>query len=246
MTISKGVAALTVVLAIAMAWVLPHEDFASYGNFADDSAQGNNARNVLSNLGLVIVGAAGVLWSLRHRREDFAESLTLFAGVVAAGLGSMYFHGQPLLDERLNRLNRYALLWDRMPMTIAFAGLIALMLRDRVLRRPNRALLPLLVVIGLATALYWYWSGDLYPYAFFQFYTAAGTLLMIMTLRPAYTEAGYVAAAVFLFGISKVFEDFDWLIYGKWDIGGHPLKHIASAAAALMILLWLVKRRPRT
>lgn len=240
MTISKAVAALTVVLAIAMWWVLPHADFPDYGKFADDRL--SHARNVLSNLGLVLIGAAGVPWALRHRGDDFTASLTLFIGVFAAGLGSMYFHAQPLLD---GRLNRSALLWDRMPITMAFAGLIALVLRDRVLHRPNRFVLPFLVVVGLATALYWYWSGDLYPYAFFQFYTAAGTLLMIMILRPAYTEAGYVAAAVCLFGISKVFEEFDALIYGKWEIGGHPLKHIASAFAALMILLWLAKRRAR-
>lgn len=249
MTISKpalsgaegAVAALTVVLAIGMWWVLPHADFPAYGRFADDR-DGNTARNVVSNLGLLIVGTAGVWWAMRNRQDDRAAALILFAGVIAAGLGSMYFHAQPLAGGRLNRA---ALLWDRMPMTIAFAGLIALVLRDRVLQRPNRFVLPLLVVIGLATALYWYWSGDLYPYAFFQFYTAAGTLLMIMTLRPRYTEAGYVAAAVVLFGMSKVFEDFDWAIHAGWGIGGHPLKHAVSALAAVMILLWLAKRRAR-
>jgi hypothetical protein len=119
-------------------------------------------------------------------------------------------------------------------------------LRDRVFHRPSRSALLLLAITGIATTMYWYWSGDLYPYAFFQFYAAAGTLLMIMTLRPSYTESGYVVAAVFLFGISKLFEDLDWALFRKWGFGGHPLKHIASAIAALMILLWLVKRSEKT
>ena len=31
-------------------------------------------------------------------------------------------------------------------------------------------------------------------------------------------------------------------IFAKWHIGGHPLKHVTGALAALMILLWLMKR----
>jgi hypothetical protein len=127
-------------------------------------------------------------------------------------------------------------------MTIAFAGLITLILHDRVIRS-TRFALPLVAIIGVATSIYWYTSGDLWPYAFFQLYAAVGTLLLIMLLPPSYTESGYVVAAVVLFGISKLFEDLDWEIFRAWGIAGHPLKHIASAIAALMILLWLVKRR---
>jgi hypothetical protein len=235
------VAALTVVLAIAGWWVLPHADFPDYGKFADD--QRSTFRNVASNGAFLLVGGAGVVWSMRHRRvlgEDYAAALALFGGVIATGFGSAYFHADPLVGDRLNR---FTLLWDRLPMTIAFAGLLALVLRDRVFQ--HRIVLPLLAIVGIATTLYWYWSHDLYPYAFFQFYTAVGTLLIVMVVRPVFTEAGYVVAAVVLFGVSKVFEDFDHAVFAKWGIGGHPLKHLVSALAALMILLWLEKRRVR-
>jgi hypothetical protein len=244
-TISKAIAALTIVALFALRPILPHRDFADYGRFADDAGSRFNERNVLSNLGFVIVGAAGVLWAMRHRREladDSAAVLTLFGGVIATAFGSAYFHLTPLDG---GELNRFTLLWDRIPMTVAFAGLLALVLRDRVFHRPNRVALPMLALIGIATTLYWYWSWDLYPYAFFQLFAAAGTLLMISTLRPSFTESGYVAAGVFLFGISKVFEDFDRAIHSRWHVGGHPLKHIAGAMAALMILFWLQKRRAR-
>jgi hypothetical protein len=236
-TISKGVAALTVVLAIASYWFLPHADFPDYGKFADDAV--STSRNVVSNAGLLLVGAIGTWWSMRYRGDDRAAALTLFGGLIATAFGSAYFHATPLLN---GQLNRWTLLWDRMPMTVAFAGMLALVLRDRVFHRPNRIALPVLAGIGVATALYWYASGDLWPYAFFQFYLAAGTLLMIMTLRPSHTEAGYAVASVFAFGLSKVFEDFDREIHAHWGIGGHPLKHVAGAIAALMILLWLRKR----
>ena len=249
MTISKrapggvegAVAALTIVLAIAGWWVLPHADFPDYGKFADDAR--STFRNVYSNVAFLVVGGAGVVWSMRHRRkleEDYAAALATFGGVIATGLGSAYFHADPLVGDQLNR---FTLLWDRLPMTVAFAGLLALVLRDRVFQ--DRLVLPALALIGIAATLYWYWSHDLYPYAFFQFYTAVGTLLIVMMIRPVFSEAGYVVAAVVLFGVSKVFEDFDHAIFAKWGIGGHPLKHVTAALAALLILLWLEKRRVR-
>lgn len=246
MTISKAVAALTIVALFALRPILPHRDLAGYGRFADDALSTFHARNVFSNVGFVLVGAVGVLWVLRHRREladDWAAAVTLFGALIATALGSAYFHITPLDGAEMNR---FTLLWDRLPMTVTFAGLLALVLRDRVFHRPNRLALPLLALTGIATTLYWYWSWDLYPYAFFQLYAAVGTLLLVAALRPSYTEAGYVAAGVFLFGISKVFEDFDHAIYSKWGVGGHPLKHVLGALAAVMILLWLQKRSART
>jgi len=238
-TISKGAAALmTIALAVAAYWILPHADLPEYGKFADDTLSPFHARNVLSNLTLLIVGMAGVFWS-RRLGDDSPAALALFGGVIATAFGSAWFHLDPLVGDDLNHLT---LFWDRAPMTIAFAGLIALVLRDRVFHRPNRLALPLLAISGIATTVYWYWSGNLLPYAFFQFYAAAGTLLMIMLLRPSYTESGYVAAAVFLFGTSKLFEDLDWALFRKWGFGGHPLKHVTGAIAVLMVLLWLVKR----
>ncbi len=252
MTISKpalsraegGVAALTIVLAIVSYWLLPHADFPNYGKFADDAV--STSRNVYSNVGLLIVGAIGVWWTMRHRSEDYAATMTLFGGLIATAFGSAYFHATPLIHGQLGgELNRWTLLWDRLPMTVAFSGFLALVMRDRVFHRPNRFALPVLAAIGIATTLYWYGSGDLWPYAFFQFYLAAGTLLMIMALPPSFSEAGYVVASVFVFGLSKIFEDFDHEIRAHWRIGGHPLKHIAGAIAALMILLWLQKRSVR-
>ena len=242
MTISKQVAALTFVALIALYWVLPHREFPNYGHFADDA---RGQLNVLSNLAFILVGVPGLLWTTRHRRElddDYPAALTFFLGVIATAFGSAYFHLRPL---ELGQLNRGALFWDRLPITIAFAGLLALVLRDRVFHRPNRFALPLLTIAGIATVLYWYWSHDLYPYGFFQLYTGVGTLLMIAMLRPSYTEAGYLVAAIAFFAMSKVFEDFDHQIYAHWPMGGHPLKHVISAAAALTIWLWLMKRRAR-
>lgn len=246
MTTPLRVALLTIVALIALSFVPRlHSDPEDYPFFADDAA--HPLRNVVSNAGLLAVGSAGVTWAARNRRrlaDDFAAAMTLFAGVIATAFGSAYFHSFPLEH---GALNRFTLLWDRLPMSVAFAGTLALVLRDRVFRAPRRLALPLLVGTGVATVLYWYLtpSHDLYPYAFFQLYTAAGTLLMVLFLRPSYTEGRFVVAAVLLFGMAKVVEERDDALYARFGFGGHPLKHVAAAVAALMILAWLMKRRAR-
>lgn len=224
-------------MAIAAWWVLPHADLPGYGKFADDALDPTHARNVFSNFGFLLVGAAGVRWARRHRDES---ALALFAGIIATAFGSAYFHRSPLID---GELNRFTLLWDRLPMTIAFGGFLALMFEDRVFARPNRIALPLFIGFGFASALFWFFSGNLVPYGFFQLYVAAGTLLMMALLPPKFTESGYVVASVVLFGVAKIFEDLDHQVFAKWSIGGHPLKHITATIAAWMILLWLQKRR---
>ena len=242
MTISerwRGLLVLLLTVAMAVvAWrVLPHQDLAGYGHFADDAGPGFNTLNVVSNAGFLIAGLVG-LWRLPRKN---AAAMALFGGVVATAFGSAYFHVRPLIGEELNR---FTLLWDRLPMTVAFAGLLALVLHDRGVE--SRLALPLLTAAGVGTVLWWYWSRDLFPYGFFQLYAAAGTLLMITILRPRFTEAGYVVAGVVLFGVAKLFEDLDHEIFRKWPVGGHPLKHVAGALAALMILLWLTKRKQTT
>ncbi|HUR81542.1 MAG TPA: hypothetical protein VM733_12300 [Thermoanaerobaculia bacterium] len=240
MTISNGsreaaAALLAIALAIASWWFLPHADPADYAKFADDPF---NARNVYSNAGFLIAGIAGLCF--RRVRAD-AAALTLFVALIATSFGSAYFHLRPVTAD--GAINRWTLLWDRLPMTFAFAGMITLVLQDRV-RRVHGAVLPVVAAIGVATVFYWFLSRshDLFPYALFQLFAPAGTLLMITILRPRFTEAGYVVAAVFLFGMAKAFEDLDDGIFARWHIGGHPLKHITGALAAAMILLWLTKR----
>ena len=237
------IAAVVIVTLIALIalWVLfPDLNDRDYGKFADDLA-GHGLRNVLSNAGFLIVGIAG-FFCIRKKDagDDYAAALTFFAGVTLTAFGSAWFHLQPLIDHELNRER---LLLDRLPMTIAFAALLALVFRDRVFRRHHAWLLPLMIAIGVATLVYWYKKDLLFPYAFFQGYTAAGTLLLLALPGPVYSGARWLAAAVVFFGVAKLCEVGDQWMFDRVQFGGHPLKHVAGALAALMILLWLRLRR---
>jgi hypothetical protein len=217
-------------------------DAPDYARFAGDAHW--NTANVLSNLGFLIVGVLGLAMMRRaHLGDDDIAAIVFFAGVTLTAFGSAWFHLRPLENGATNVDTLFV---DRLPMTIAFAGLIALALRDRVFSRPYPSVLPLLVVIGLATVVWWYRTADLFPYAFFQAWTAAGMLLLLVAFRPRHSHSHYLVVALLLFGLAKACEAFNARIYAltAQTIAGHPLKHIAGALAVWMVLLWLRKRAP--
>lgn len=91
-----------------------------YHSFADSRGIGviPNAIDVLSNLAFLIAGAVGLRLASRAPFPQQA-SLHLFAmGLVLTALGSAYYHWAPT-DKTL--------LWDRLPMALAFAGAVGAM-----------------------------------------------------------------------------------------------------------------------
>jgi hypothetical protein len=94
-----------------------------------------NAADVLSNLAFLFAGAAGLLFLSTDRSATaFRESrerlpyFFFFAGVCLTAFGSAWYHLAP---------DHARLVWDRLPMTVAFLSLFAAFLAERV--RPDLA-----------------------------------------------------------------------------------------------------------
>ncbi len=123
-----------------------------------------NAADVLSNLAFVAVGLLGLgrlLQGLRPLEPVVRMSLyTFFVGLFLTGFGSAYFHWYPTNDT---------LVADRLPMTVAFAGVFGAMLAERISTRSGLTVLLLMLVVGPASVFYWRATGDLSLYAVIQF-----------------------------------------------------------------------------
>ena len=119
-----------------------------------------NAADVLSNLAFVAVGLLGLnrLQKGLGPTEPVARfSLyTFFIGLFLTGFGSAYFHWNPTNET---------LVADRLPMTVAFAGVFGAMLAERISTRSGLAVLLLMLVVGPASVFYWKATGDLSLYA---------------------------------------------------------------------------------
>lgn len=201
-----------------------------------------NFWNVVSNLPFAVVGLAG-LWATEaaRRRGAFAGPLeawpyrVFFLGVTAVSLGSGWYHLAP---------GNGTLVWDRLPMTVAFMALLAALVADRIdLGWGVRILLPLLLLAGVASVAWWHATeaaghGDLRFYGLVQFYP----MLAIPLICWLFPKAGILTwrDIAWLFGfyvLAKLLEEFDAQVFDALGglVSGHSLKHVAAAGAPAVV-----------
>ncbi len=130
-----------------------------YHSFADQNTLLGipNFWNVLSNLPFLITG----LWGLRIivKQKAPIAMVVFFIGIILVGPGSAYYHWNP---------NNITLIWDRLPMTIAFTSFFIWILSIFISDKIKKALIPALLV-GAASVVYWAMVDDLRFYAWVQF-----------------------------------------------------------------------------
>ena len=204
-----------------------------YHQFADERTIFGipNFWNVVSNLPFLAVGAAG----LRRFRDDPA-TVVFFLGVFLTGIGSSYYHWNP---------NDDTLFWDRLPMTLSFAAILALVVSERVDARSGAILLWPALAIGVFSLVLWRWTDDLRLYFWVQFFPGIAVIVLFLLYPPKYTGTRYWIAAAVLYALAKVFEFTDEPIYSAANLlSGHTLKHFAAAGACYAILRYFQTRQP--
>ena len=199
-----------------------------------------NFWNVVSNAPFVVVGAMGiaVVWR-RGAGRDLAPYAWLFLGVFLTGFASAAYHLAP--DNR-------TLVWDRLPMTLIFVSLYAGVIADRVSVKWAVRLLPVLVVIGLASVIYWGATDDLRPYGVVQFYPFVGIAMLLGLYQSRYTRGGDILWIGATYAVAKAFEVGDrWTFQATAGlVSGHTVKHLVAAGATYLIMKSVRDRRPIT
>jgi hypothetical protein len=223
----------------------------AYHNLADQRSWLGipNALNVLSNLPFAVVGLLGLvlIFGKVGRRVPFHDSwerwpyAALFAGVALTTVGSSYYHLAP---------DNARLVWDRLPMTLGFMGLLTAVLAERVSLPLARWLFSPLLVVGAASVAYWYWSevqgaGDLRPYLLVQFGSLLVVVLLLVLYPTHYGGGRYLSAGLAAYAAAKAFELADGRIFALGRIvSGHTLKHLVAAGAVACLVAMLRARAP--
>ena len=218
-----------------------------YHNFADrrDLLNIPNFFDVISNLSFVIVGAMGMRLigsglATGGLPELKAVYMTFFIGVFLTGFGSAYYHFHP---------DNQALLWDRLPMTVAFMALFSAIIGETISSRIALKIAIPLLVSGIASVVYWHLSelngrGDLRAYALVQFLPIVLIPLLLWLFDSRLNGNKYMWGVVGAYALSKVMELFDAPIYNALRVvSGHSLKHLIAAFATFIFYLALRNRR---
>lgn len=250
MRLRAGVLVGFTVAAAAAAIMLPaHPQPLAYHRFADGRSLWGipNFCDVSSNAFFLVGGALG-LWAATRAgtrfeaRSERAPYGLFFLGMLLTSAGSAYYHWAPD-NERL--------LWDRLPMMLAFMSLVAAQASDRLGRSVGlRALAPLLAV-GAASVLFWYATeragvGNLTPYAVLQAWAVLGVALLAALFRSRYTHGGSVAWTFAAYALAKVTESYDEAIFAALGfVSGHTLKHVLAALAGGFVCQMLLVRHAR-
>ena len=238
----------TVVVAVSVAAMLVHgriPQLAHYHEFADTRALADlpNALNVLSNIGFAAIGLWG-LAALRHRRDDpalagaWAGYVTFFAALFLTAFGSSFYHLAPGNDR---------LVWDRLPIALACAGLLAAV-RAETHPSQSRAVLPALIVAAVASVFWWSFTDslgrdDLRPYLLLQGAPLALIPLWQWDARSPRDDRLAFGAAILLYAIAKVFELRDHATLDALGfVSGHTIKHLLATLAGA-VLTWNVVRK---
>ena len=219
----------------------------AYHQFADGRTLlgVSNFWNVMSNLPLMIIGLWGMLIVFRHHNIVCLPGLELayivfFTGILLTAFGSAYYHLNPANDP---------LVWDRLPMTIGFAGLFSVILGEFVSPRIGRTILIPLLLIGIASVEYWAYTetngqGDLRPYVVVQFLPMILVPAILLTYKPAIGSAKYFWYMLLFYVFAKLFEFIDSELYAASGvISGHSMKHVFAAMASATLLYALMQRR---
>jgi hypothetical protein len=240
---------LIVVLLAGLAPLLyfgfaPIPQLAGYNDLADQrSIFGiRHFWNVVSNLPFLVVGLMGLHLLRRKPEEAGAAWTTVFAGSALVALGSAWYHSAP---------GNTTLVWDRLPIGIAFMGFFTALLVEHLEgpagRIAQRLLWPL-VVLSAGALGWWYVSGDLSLWVWVQAAPMLAIVLFLALLPGRYTHRRYFAYALAFYAAAKLFElaDVQLMQWTGGSMSGHTLKHFAAAAGVWCFYVMLSRRATRS
>ena len=244
-----GFTLITITALVALTGILSLDPIAqdiSYHLFVDTREIWSvpNFWNVVTNLPFVIVGLLGLYklkspGKLKLISEINIAYILLFFGTFLVGFGSSYYHLAP---------DNQTLVWDRLPMTIAFMALFSIIISEFVSVRSGRALLMPLILAGILSVVYWHYSeirgeGDLRFYVLVQFYPMLAIPIMMICFRSHCTHVYAYWWLLLAYIAAKLFEHFDGEVFDALGfISGHSLKHLAAALGMYVLLAFYQKR----
>lgn len=236
--------AVLLATAAVLLWHGPIVQWPGYNDFADQrSCLGiAHAADVLSNLGFALVGLLGLrrvcaAWHAPALRNGRAGWVLFFAALLATSAGSAWYHLAP---------DNARLVWDRLPIALACAGLLAAVWRETI--GASGWVTPALAAAALASVAWWRHTdlsgaGDLRPYLLLQLLPLILVPLLQWQHEAPMRERLAAGAAMLLYVLAKGAEWADAaVLHALVLVSGHTLKHLLATVAAGLLAAGLFGR----
>lgn len=229
------------IIGIVCVWMLdPIAQDIKYHLFNDQRAILNipNFWNVISNLPFLLVGVSGLYHILHSRKLQLINEMKIayilfFAGISLIAFGSGYYHLFP---------GNESLVWDRLPMTIAFMALFSVIIAEFISIRLARLALWPLIIFGIFSIIYWQHTesrgeGDLRLYILVQFLPMMVIPLILLFFKSNFSDTRGYWLLLCAYVLAKVLEYYDAAIYNILPLlSGHTIKHLIAAFGVFILL----------
>lgn len=219
----------------------PIKQDTAYHNFIDQRTYFGiqNIWNVISNFPFLLVGIVGLYNIVYPNKFNIITNLKtsyilFFLGVSMVAFGSSYYHIKP---------SNASLVWDRLPITIAFMSLFSIVISEFISAKVGKLLLWPLIATGIFSVIYWYRVDDLRLYILVQFVPLLVIPLILLFFKSTFTNTHGYWYLLLAYVIAKLVEHYDSQIYNiLFFISGHSLKHLVAAFGIFLLLLSYSKR----
>ncbi len=205
-------------IVYVFAFVNPISQDISYHNFADTRVLFNVANfwNVISNLPFFLVGIYALYKMIIIKSLVLIDAIKwpyifFFLGVTVVSFGSGYYHLLPTNET---------LVWDRLPMTIAFMALFSIVLSEFIAIKTGKQLLLPLLILGLSSVFYWFFSemngyGDLRFYALIQFLPIVIIPILLIAFPSFFSHLKGYWLLLLCYVLAKLLEHFDEQLFSR-------------------------------
>ncbi|MDR2709974.1 MAG: hypothetical protein LBB65_01325 [Burkholderiales bacterium] len=217
-----------------------------YHHFADQRMIGGvpHGADVWSNIGFALVGLWGFirLFPKRHQpqlRQGWPGYALFLLALIGTAAGSGFYHWAP---------DNFHLIWDRLPIALACAGLLAAVRCETRRTGEGWAAAAALGIIAIASVAWWYISGalgqdDLRPYILLQCLPLVLIPLWQSAYRVPMADRKAFLLAIGCYVLAKLAELGDGALFNSLQfISGHTLKHLFATLAAAVIVWRLTER----
>lgn len=192
-----------------------------------------NFHNVITNIAFTIAAIVGLIDYFRKETNYSISWLLFFFGVFLVAPGSAYYHYNP---------NSVTLVWDRIPMTIAFMALTSAGFSEIFKIKKEGLLCFTLITIGVLSVLYWKYFGDLRFYYWVQLTPILTLSFMAFAFSVNGLKRKNLLLAVLFYGSAMACEKLDYQIFALLSYSGHSIKHILASFAVLSLALMNYKK----
>lgn len=215
----------------------PYPQRLEYHNFADKRPIFGiqNSFDVLSNLPFSLFGIIGLIFWSKYPTTSARKSwFVAFLGVFLVGIGSAYYHYNP---------NNQTLIWDRLPLTVGFMGVLSALLTMCISEAWEKYLLPGLIALGAISVFYWAAYDDLRLYFYVQAIPLVVIPFVVVLFDSSKVEKAPLAFGLLFYLLAKITEFSDVKIFEFTNqmISGHTIKHLL-ASLTVLALADLVKK----